>query len=319
MPFVFKSEQKNMTNLKPSNFNLGLIGYPLSHSKSPELHQGFLAKCGLKGEYTLYPIPPNDEDALSKLLDRVRTGEIHGLNVTIPHKQNVIPLLDELSDTARTIGAVNTISLKNGILIGDNTDAPGFWKDLQNLLPPILAFPQKRGKGLFPSPEWERDRPKRSEGQGEGRHALILGSGGAARAVVYALLNAGWQVTLATRHADLEQAQTLIEDFTSHNPEYTAKLTNLELQAPTLYSLLPTLSLIVNATPVGMKSHHAGSPWIKNLPFPPNAVLYDLIYNPSKTQLMEDAEKAGVKVRGGIGMLEAQAMLSFEIWTGCKL
>ena len=277
-------------------FNLGLIGYPLSHSKSPELHKGFLAKCGLKGEYNLYPIPPGDKDALSKLLDRVRTGEIHGLNVTIPHKQNVIPLLDELSDTTQTIGAVNTIVLRDGKLIGENTDATGFWKDLQHLRPDRFSKPVRSPK-----------------------NALVLGSGGAARAVVYALLNAGWDVTLATRHADIHQAQTLIKDFTSHNPEYTEKLSNIELKTTALSPLLSTLSLIVNATPVGMKSHLQGSPYPKDLPFPPNAVLYDLIYNPSKTQLMEDAEEAGLPTRGGIGMLQSQAMLSFEIWTGCKL
>jgi len=275
-------------------FKLGLIGYPLSHSKSPELHKGFLAKCGLKGEYKLYPTPPDDKDALSKLLDRVRDGEINGLNVTIPHKQNVISLLDELSDTAQTIGAVNTIVFRDGKLIGENTDAPGFWKDLQYLRPDRFL------------------KPVRS-------HALILGSGGAARAVVYALLNAGWQVTLATREADISQVETLIKDFTSQNPKFTAQLTNTELKATSLFSLISTLFLIVNTTPVGMKSLMQGSPYPKDLPFPPNAVLYDLIYNPPKTQLMQDAEKAGLKVRGGIGMLKAQAELSFEIWTGCKL
>ena len=280
-------------NIKPTTFNLGLIGFPLSHSKSPELHKGFLAKCGLKGEYNLYSIPPHDMDALSELLDRVRGGEINGLNVTIPHKQNVIPLLDTLSDTAQAIGAVNTIVFKGGNLIGENTDAPGFWKDLQNLRP-----------DWFPKPV---------------RSALILGAGGAARAVVYALLNAGWQVTLATREADISQAETLITDYTTRNVQYQSYISNIELQTSTLYSLIPTLSLIVNTTPVGMSSHLQGSPYPKDLPFPPNAVLYDLIYNPSKTQLMQDAEKAALSVRGGIGMLESQAMLSFQIWTGCKI
>ena len=277
-------------------FKLGLIGYPLSHSKSPELHKGFLTKCRLKGEYNLHPILPDDKDALKKLLGRVRTGEIHGLNVTIPHKQNVIPLLDELSDTAQTIGAVNTIVFKNGKLIGENTDAPGFGKDLQHLRPDRFSKPVRSPK-----------------------NALILGSGGAARAVIYALLNAGWQVTLATREADVPQAETLITDYATRNAQYESYLSNIELQASTLSPLIPALSLIVNTTPVGMKSHLQGSPYPKDLPFPPNAVLYDLIYNPAKTQLMQDAEKAGLPIRGGIGMLETQAELSFEIWTGCKI
>ena len=299
-----------MPNLKPpappalagsnlQTFKLGLTGYPLSHSKSPELHKGFLAKCGLQGEYNLYPIPPDDKNALKKLLDRVRAGEIHGLNVTIPHKQNVIPLLDELSDTAQTVGAVNTIVFKKGKLLGENTDAPGFIEDLQNLIPL---------------------RPR--------SNALVLGSGGAARAVVYALLNAGWQITIATREADIHQVDTLITDYATRNisshseadgTQYESYLSNIELNTTMLYPLIPALSLIVNTTPVGMSSHLQGSPYPKNLPFPPLAVLYDLIYNPAKTQLMQDAENAGLKVRGGIGMLKSQAMLSFEIWTGCKL
>ena len=285
-----------MPNLQPSGirpFKLGLIGYPLGHSKSPQLHAEFLRKCGLKGKYKLYPIPPDDVDALKALLNRVRKGEIHGLNVTIPHKQNIIPLLDELSDTAQAIGAANTIVFREGKLIGENTDTPGFWKDLQKLRPD--GFPKH----------------VRS-------HALILGSGGAARAVTYALLNAGWQITLATRKADIPQAQSLIKNFTSYNPNFTNQLSNTELKAPTLSPLLSTLSLIVNTTPVGMKSHLQGSPYPKKLPFPSNAVLYDLIYNPSKTKLMQDAEEAGIPVRGGVGMLESQAELSFEIWTGCQ-
>lgn len=290
-----------MINLKPATFKLGLIGYPLSHSKSPELHKGFLSKCGLKGEYKLYPILPDDKNALKTLLNRVRSGEIHGLNVTIPHKQNVIPLLNGLSDTARTIGAVNTIVFKGGELIGENTDAPGFWKDLQELL--------KTREDLLNPPSFCAMPP----------HALILGAGGAARAIAYALLNTGWDITLATRAEDISQVEELIADFNIEIPECDSKLTNIELNTTSLSPLIPALSLIVNTTPVGMSSHQQGSPYPKDLPFPPNALLYDLIYNPPKTQLMQDAEKAGLKVRGGIGMLKAQAELSFETWTGCKL
>ncbi len=275
-------------------YRLGLIGYPISASVSPQIHSTALKEAGLGGEYKLYPIAPDDEQGLKDLLERVRMGEIHGLNVTIPHKQNVIPLVDELSETATTIGAVNTIVLRNGKLIGDNTDAPGFWNDLQELLRPDRF-----------------SKPARS--------ALILGSGGAARAIVYALLNAGWNVTLATRKADIPQAQELIADFTSQNAAFAEKLSNTELSTTSLSPLLPTLSLIVNATPVGMKSHHAGTPWPEDLPFPENAALYDLIYTPAETQLMKDAAKTNLPTRNGLGMLIGQALLSFEIWTGKKV
>ena len=107
---------------------LGLIGYPLGHSLSPQLHNAALKAMDIAGEYHLHPIPPLPEGRadLDALLDRLVSGEIHGLNVTIPHKQTVIPLLDELTASARSIGAVNTIFLRDGKLTGHNTDAPGF-------------------------------------------------------------------------------------------------------------------------------------------------------------------------------------------------
>ena len=282
-------------------YNLGLIGYPISASISPKIHGAALKETGLNGEYKLYPIAPDDIQGLKDLLNKVRTGEMQGLNVTIPHKQNVIPLVDELSDTAKTIGAVNTILLKDGKLIGDNTDAPGFWNDLQELL--------KSREDLLNPPNFCSMAP----------HALILGAGGAARAVSYALLNAGWDITLATRADDIPQAEELIADFNAEIPGCDAKLSNIELNVSVLSPLLPTISLIINATPVGMKSHHAGTPWLTNLPFPDDALLYDLIYTPAETQLMKDAAQAGLPTRNGLGMLVGQALFSFEIWTGKKV
>ena len=113
---------------------LGLIGYPLGHSLSPKIHVAALESCGLDGDYSLFPVHPDDQQGPKDLFTRVRSGEIQGLNVTIPHKQNVIPLLDELTPTAQTIGAVNTISMRDGKLTGDNTDAPGFLADLKRFL-----------------------------------------------------------------------------------------------------------------------------------------------------------------------------------------
>ena len=269
-------------------YRLGLIGYPISHSVSPQIHTAALKKAGLDGKYKLYPIAPDDKQGLTDLLAQVRAGDIHGLNVTIPHKQNVMSLLDELTPTAKAIGAVNTISLLNGRLVGDNTDAGGFWNDLQELMRPVRF-----------------SKPDRSS------HALILGAGGSARAVTYALLQQGWGVTISARR--MKQAQSLITHYGS--PHITA--TSYDIT--TLSSLLSNISLIVNTTPVGMKSHPQGSPWIEGLPFPSNAVLYDLIYNPAETQLLKDVAKAGLPTRNGLGMLIGQALLSFEIWTGAKV
>jgi len=269
-------------------YHLGLIGYSLEHSLSPKIHTAALKACGLQGKYSLFPIAPEDKQGLKDLLNRVRPGELHGLNVTIPHKQNVIPLLDELTPTAKAIGAVNTIYLRRDKLIGDNTDAPGFLADLKKILAdspsPIL------GEGLA-----VREKS-----------AIVLGAGGSARAVVYALLIDGWQITIAARR--LEQAQQLTDSF----PNYQVLITNLE----NLQSLVSNLSLIVNTTPLGMTPNIDQSPLPETLSLPSNALIYDLVYNPRETKLVRDARAQGLQAATGLGMLIEQAALSFEIWTG---
>jgi shikimate dehydrogenase len=265
---------------------LGLIGYPLGHSLSPAIHRAALHSCGLDGRYSLFPVPPDDKEGLKEILKRVRRGEIQGLNVTIPHKQAVIEFLDELTPAARAIGAVNTIYPQDGKLIGDNTDAPGFITDLKR------AFDLS---SFLPHPS-----------------ALVLGAGGSARAVVYALANDGWNISLAARR--MEQAQQLADICTNDQlPLTTYDLTTLETN---LQSLLPSLSLIVNAIPVGMAPNTGQSPWPENLSLPPRAVVYDLVYNPRQTKLVSDARRQGLQAATGLGMLVEQAALAFEIWTG---
>ncbi|MBI3174827.1 MAG: shikimate dehydrogenase [Chloroflexi bacterium] len=264
--------------------HLGLIGYPLGHSLSPKIHHAALEACGLQGEYSLFPIAPDDLQGLRNLLTHMRNGEIHGLNVTIPHKQNVIPLLDELTPTAQAIGAVNTISMRDGKLTGDNTDAPGFLTDLGGLT------------GSRP------DR-KTAHQTSEVSKALVVGAGGSARAVVYALTHAGWDVTLSARRP--EQAQALASEY--HLPIY---------QFPIPDSQPPTFDLLVNTTPLGMSPNVGASPWPEHLAFPKDAAVYDLVYNPRETKLVRDARAAGLPARTGLGMLIEQAALAFEIWTG---
>jgi len=264
------------------DFRLGLIGYPLSHSLSPRIHTAALQACGLEGNYALFPIPPDDKQGLQALLARVRSRELHGLNVTIPHKQNVIPFLDELTITAKSIGAVNTIYLRGDKLIGDNTDAPGFLTDLKRFL------------------------DQRKSGIGNRKSVLVLGAGGSARAVVYALLHDGWDVTISARR--IEQAKELAKSFMKYQLQITNyDLSNIELS---------NISLIVNTTPIGMTPNIDGSPWHGNLPFPPHAAIYDLVYNPRETKLVRDACLQGLPATTGLGMLIEQAALAFEIWTG---
>jgi shikimate dehydrogenase len=266
-----------------SIFRLGLTGYPLGHSLSPKIHDAALQACGLDGEYSLFIIHPDDKIGLQGLLSRVCSGEIQGLNVTIPHKQNVIPFLDELTPTAEAIGAVNTIYLRENKLIGDNTDAAGFFADLKKFL------------------------TTETLGQGDS-NALVLGAGGSARAVTYALVNNSWNVTVASRQ--IEQAQGLTNSFTSYQlniADFT--FSNIELS---------NISLIVNTTPIGMTPNTDQTPLPKNLSLPRHVSIYDLVYNPRATKLVKDAHKQGLSATTGLGMLIEQAALSFELWTGQK-
>ena len=263
---------------------LGLIGHPLGHSLSPKIHAAALKACDLEGSYSLFPIAPDDMQSLKDLIDRVRSGEITGLNVTIPHKQNVIQLLDELTPTAKAIGAVNTIYLSNNELIGDNTDAPGFLIDL------------KRNFSSF------RFHPS----------ALILGAGGSARAVLYALVNDGWDVTIAARR--IEQAEQLANSF----PNDKLLIIDYENLHDNLQSAISSFSLIVNTTPIGMTPNTEQSPLPENTILSERTIIYDLVYNPRETKLVKDARAQGLSAVTGLGMLIEQAALSFEIWTGCN-
>ena len=279
-----------------NGFQLGLIGYPLEHSLSPRLHQAALQSTGLTGEYRLFPITPRPESAakLRELADKLRQQEVHGLNVTIPYKEEITTFLDDMTLNARAIGATNTILCINGRAVGENTDAPGFWVDLNRLFPHIAERPSS---------------------------ALILGAGGAARAVAYALLQAGWEIAIATRR--IEQARELIQGLSSALE--TKLLTAIPLSAPAIGEWLtssgkssPGNTLIVNATPVGMSPYPNASPWLGDLRMPEGAIVYDLVYNPAETLLVRQARLKGLEAANGLGMLVEQAALSFELWTGMR-
>jgi shikimate dehydrogenase len=268
------------------SIQLGLIGYPLGHSLSPKIHQAALDALELEGVYRLYPISPNDADGLSDILGRVRSGDLTGVNVTIPHKQTVVPLLDSLTESAEAIGAVNTIYVRDGRLIGHNTDAPGFTNALNHFL----------GENA----------------PGAGSRAIVLGSGGGARAVAYALAASGWEVTIAA--VLMDQAQALVD---SVNKSAAGKpLKAVPTGAESLAGLLPGIRLVVNASPVGMYPEVGQSPWPDGLFFPERACVYDLVYNPRETRLVRQARQAGLRASTGLGMLVRQAGLSFECWTG---
>ena len=264
-------------------FNLGLIGWPLKHSLSPMIHQAALRHLGLGGNYRCFPVEPllKGEGALEKVLDQMRAGELHGLNVTLPHKETVVVRLDRLTTTAGRIGAVNTIFIEGTELVGDNTDEDGFLWDLETVLAP------------------------------EKGSALVLGAGGAARAVVAGLNNTGWKVWVAARR--ISQAEDLAQTLEQPGKQ---PILPILLDSETVRRVQSEVTLIVNTTPVGMAPEIDVSPWPKEIPFPDRAHVYDLVYTPRHTRLTREARAAGLRAVTGMGMLVEQAALAFELWTG---
>lgn len=249
------------------------------------MHNAAFAAAGIDGVYLPLPVRPED---VGEAVAGLRALGFGGANVTIPHKQAVIPFVDDLSPAAQAIGAVNTIVVRpDGRLFGDNTDAAGFLADLA-------------GHGI-------------TLGKQEDDGALVLGAGGSARAVVFALATSGVPVTIAARRP--EQAQALIDQLLPH---LSAAPSPRILAAP-LSNLQPPTSdfgLIINCTPLGMTPHIAASPWPDALPFHPDQIVYDLVYNPPDTRLMQQARGDNARAFNGLGMLLHQGALAWQQWTG---
>lgn len=251
---------------------LGLVGHPVAHSLSAAMHTAALRAVGIPGSYTLLDTPPAD---LAGRMQQVRAG-FRGVNVTIPHKEAVMAYLDQVQPEARAIGAVNTVVNEQGLLVGYNTDAGGFLAGLEEAQ---LPFAQTR--------------------------ATVLGAGGAARAVVYALLQVGCTVTIANRTAG--RAQQLAQQL---GCQWVAE------GSPGFAAVVQSAELLVNTTSVGLKDPYT-SPLPQGL-LPQGGVVVDIVYNPAVTRLMTDAQAAGLPVLGGLPMLVWQGALAFERWTGVK-
>ena len=246
------------------------------------MHNAAFANLGLNWVYLPLPVPPEQVETAVRGLPALG---FRGANVTVPHKQAVMPFLDEIEAGAKAIGAVNTIVVgADGRLSGYNTDWSGFLADLA-----ALAVPAR------------------------GRDCLILGAGGSARAVTYALGQAGGRARVLARRPS--QAERLVEDL---RPYTSASLTAHPLAD--LSALIPSLTrpLIVNATPLGMTPREETSPWPENCPFPSGAFVYDLVYNPRQTRLMRQAQAAGGRAANGLGMLVRQGAAAFRLWTGVE-
>ncbi len=258
----------------------GIIGDPIEHTVSPAMQNAAFRELGL--DYLYAPFPVKDEN-LGMAIDGMRALNICGLNVTIPHKVAVIPYLDELDTLVENLGAVNTIVSQDGYLKGYNTDASGFWRALQ-----AEMFDPRKKK------------------------IVVLGAGGAARAVSFILADKGADLTIVNRH--LGPAQKLADKlFRLFRREFQA----LELDKDNLKIALDGAELLVNTTSVGMSPDSDETPVPARL-IKKSLTVFDIIYNPLKTKLLMDAEKKGAKTISGIEMLVWQGASAFELWTGQK-
>ncbi|MDH7577845.1 MAG: shikimate dehydrogenase [Bacillota bacterium] len=260
-----------------------LFGDPVAHSLSPVMQNRAFAYHGLPFCYIPFRVRRED---LNAAVVAIRALGLGGVNITIPHKEQVIPYLDEVDREARLIGAVNTILNQNGRLIGYNTDGAGF---LLSLNAEINFTPG-------------------------GKRVVLLGAGGGARAVAFSLALGGTRA-LAIFNRNLERAQVLAEDLRRATG---CDVETGNLRDDFLYPALARADLLVHASPVGMYPHHEEAPLVKAELLPPGLVVCDLVYNPPKTRLIIEAEARGCRVLSGIGMLVYQGALAFEIWTGLR-
>jgi shikimate dehydrogenase len=259
---------------------VGLIGYPVKHSLSPAMHNSAFAALNLNFCYVPLPVLP---ERLGEAVAGLRALSFVGANVTVPHKEAVMSYLNDVAPEAQAIGAVNTIVAREDKLIGYNTDWQGF----------LIALSEG---GFDP----------------QGKRAVVLGAGGAARAVVYALAQAGAQVTVLNRTP--ARAHALVQDFSPLFPS----LLSLPLNPQTLGERATEAHLLVNATPVGLWPEVNESLWSEDLAFPSHLTVFDLVYNPRGTKFLRQARRAGAKAIGGLGMLVHQGAAAFELWTGEK-
>ncbi|MFN2134934.1 MAG: shikimate dehydrogenase [Candidatus Promineifilaceae bacterium] len=261
---------------------VGLIGWPVGHSFSPQMHNAAFAERGLNWVYVPLPVRPSEVGAAVRGL---RALGLRGANVTVPHKQAVMPFMDEIEAAAAAIGAVNTIVVEETDqrrLLGYNTDWRGFMADL-------AALDVRVG----------------------GRDCLVLGAGGSARAVVYGLQASGGRVQVVARR--LEQAQLLVREL-----GLTTGVTARSLEQLESIAAASQAPLVVNTTPLGMSPASDLSVWPAWLPFPRGTFAYDLVYNPPGTRFMALAKGAGCGTSNGLGMLLRQGAAAFALWTGLE-
>jgi shikimate dehydrogenase len=271
---------------------IGLIGYPLKHSISPYFQQAALDYYRLDIRYEAWETGPAQ---LQGRVNDLRKPQNVGANVTVPYKEAVLPLLDEVDDLVSSIGAVNTIVKKDDRLLGFNTDAYGFIEALDK-------------EGHFDP---------------EGKQVVILGAGGVARAVGFALVQRK-VASLAFTDGIFERAKALAENLVRYtkgaspsSKDLAPNITAFQWQSLSSAKTFENFDLIVHCTTIGMKhSPQEGQSPLSLEVIPRNVLVYDLIYNPWPTPLLRLAQKVGANILGGLPMLVYQGAASFKLWTG---
>ena len=260
---------------------LGVIGHPVGHSASPAMHNAALEATGLDYAYVAFHVLP---DSVGDVTTAVRALGITGLNVTVPHKQAIMAGLDEVSEEARAIGAVNTVANRDGKLIGFNTDAHGA----------IASLRQDGGLDTLPE------------------RAVVLGAGGAARAILYALVGCRdvKRIDLLNRTVSKAEELALALDPSAHKIRVGS--------VDTAAAHTADAGLLINSTSVGMDPHAGLSPLDDPSCLHDELVVLDIVYKPLETSLLSRARAAGARCIDGLGMLVHQGARAFEIWTGVK-
>ncbi len=261
--------------------NLGVMGWPIGHSLSPVLQNAALKDAQLDYVYIALPVPP---DMLSAAVAGLRAANFSGWNVTIPHKEAIIPYLDEVEEAARAIGAVNTVVNCDGKLYGYNTDAEGF-------IGALLS------RGFDPA----------------GKQVVLLGAGGAARAATWALLKRGAKsICIAVRNE--KKGEDFVASFRSYDANGILRAEDWSGEA--FSSILPEAELIVNTTPLGMSPKVSEMPPMDLDQLKPEAFAYDIVYMPGETRFLREARLRGHETLNGEDMLVLQGAAAFSLWTG---
>ena len=272
---------------------VGLIGWPVEHSLSPAMQNAAFEALGLNYRYVPLPVPPGQVDVA---VGGLAALGFSGANVTVPHKEAVLRALtrpghpEAVAADAEALGAVNTLVVHRGtaehpIITGHNTDAAGFVGSLEAAGTSLKTI-----------------------------SAVVVGAGGAARAVIFGLIRAGTRaITILNRRP--ERAERIVADLKGADVADT-RLRAAALEAGRLVEICRTADLLVNATPVGMWPHGEGTIWPAEVPIPSQLTVFDLVYNPPTTRLLQQARASGARAVDGLDMLVRQGALAFEIWTG---